>query len=335
MPDPASKRFQPVENNVSLPKLEESILEFWREKDIYDRSLQQREGAEKYVFFEGPPTANGKPHPGHCLTRAIKDVFPRYKTMKGFYCRRKAGWDTHGLPVEVEVCKELGIHSKEDIEEYGVEPFIHKCQQSVFTYMKNWEQLTERLGFWVKLDDAYVTYHKSYVESVWWSLKTLFDNDLLYQGHKIIWWWAQGGTALSSGEVGEGYKTVMDPSVYVLFPLVDRPNTSLLVWTTTPWTLPSNQFAAVNKDIEYSTVYDPELDQNIVFASDLVEKISEKVKRELEVKSTEPGSSLLGERYLPPFDYYYKDQGDQTGTCLLYTSPSPRDATLSRMPSSA
>ena len=160
MPDPASKRFQPVENNVSLPKLEESILEFWREKDIYDRSLQQREGAEKYVFFEGPPTANGKPHPGHCLTRAIKDVFPRYKTMKGFYCRRKAGWDTHGLPVEVEVCKELGIHSKEDIEEYGVEPFIHKCQQSVFTYMKNWEQLTERLGFWVKLDDAYVTYHK-------------------------------------------------------------------------------------------------------------------------------------------------------------------------------
>ena len=141
MPDPASKRFQPVENNVSLPKLEESILEFWREKDIYDRSLQQREGAEKYVFFEGPPTANGKPHPGHCLTRAIKDVFPRYKTMKGFYCRRKAGWDTHGLPVEVEVCKELGIHSKEDIEEYGVEPFIHKCQQSVFTYMKNWDCL--------------------------------------------------------------------------------------------------------------------------------------------------------------------------------------------------
>ena len=127
MSDPASKRFQPVENNVSLPKLEESILEFWREKDIYDRSLQQREGAEKYVFFEGPPTANGKPHPGHCLTRAIKDVFPRYKTMKGFYCRRKAGWDTHGLPVEVEVCKELGIHSKEDIEEYGIEPFIHKC----------------------------------------------------------------------------------------------------------------------------------------------------------------------------------------------------------------
>ncbi|MDB2686138.1 isoleucine--tRNA ligase [Mariniblastus sp.] len=314
MPDPASKRFQPVENNVSLPNLEESILEFWREKKIYDRSLEQRTGQQKYVFFEGPPTANGKPHPGHCLTRAIKDLFPRYKTMQGFFCRRKAGWDTHGLPVEVEVCKELGIHSKEDIEDYGVEPFIHKCQQSVFTYMKNWEQLTERLGFWVKLDDAYVTYHQSYVESVWWSLKTLFDNDLLYQGHKIIWWWAQGGTALSSGEVGEGYKTVMDPSIYVLFPLVDRPDTSLLVWTTTPWTMPSNQFAAVNKKIEYATVYDPELDQNIVLAADLVEKISEKVKRELEVKSTEKGLSLVGERYVPPFDYFYKDQADETGT---------------------
>jgi isoleucyl-tRNA synthetase len=314
MSDSAQKRFQPVENNVSLPNLEENILEFWRENKIYDRSLQQREGAPKYVFFEGPPTANGKPHPGHCLTRAIKDVFPRYKTMRGHYCQRKAGWDTHGLPVEVEVCKELGIHSKEDIEAYGVEPFIQKCQQSVFKYMRHWEQLTERLGFWVKLDDAYVTYHQSYVESVWWSLKTLFDNDLLYQGHKIIWWWAQGGTALSSGEVGEGYRTVMDPSVYVLFPLVDRPNTSLLVWTTTPWTLPSNQFAAVNRDIEYATVYDSELDQNVVMAADLVDKIGEKVKRELEVKSTEKGDALVGQRYLPPFDFFHKTMGDQTGT---------------------
>ena len=180
-------------------------------------------------FFEGPPTANGKPHPGHCLTRAIKDLFPRYKTMQGYYCERKAGWDTHGLPVEVEVCKELGIHSKEDIEKYGVEPFIQLCQKSVWQYMKEWERLTERLAFWVKLDEAYVTYHKSYVESVWWSLKNLFDRGLLYQGHKIIWWWAQGGTALSSGEVGQGYKTVMDPSVFVLFPLVDQENTSLLV----------------------------------------------------------------------------------------------------------
>lgn len=308
-----SCKFHPVENNASFPKQEEAILEFWRQNSIYDQSLTKRQNGPKYVFFEGPPTANGKPHPGHCLTRAIKDLFPRYKTMRGYYCERKAGWDTHGLPVEVEVCKELGIHSKEEIEEFGVEPFIHKCQQSVWQYMQQWEQLTERLGFWVKLDDAYVTYHQSYVESVWWSLKNLYDRGLLYQGHKIIWWWAQGGTALSSGEVGQGYKTVMDPSVYVLFPLVDRENTSLLVWTTTPWTLPSNQFAAVNEKIEYATVYDPELDQNIVFAKDLVEPIGQKLKRELEIKSTEPGSSLVGERYLPPFNYYYNELGETTG----------------------
>ena len=308
-----SSMFRPVESNHSFPNSEEKILEFWREHSIYDQSLSQREGQPRYVFYEGPPTANGKPHPGHCLTRAIKDVFPRYKTMRGFFCERKAGWDTHGLPVEVEVCKELGIHSKEDIEEYGVEPFIQRCQQSVWQYMQQWERLTERLGFWVKLEDAYVTYHQSYVESVWWSLKNLFDRGLLYQGHKIIWWWAQGGTALSAGEVGQGYKTVMDPSVYVLFPLVDRENTSLLVWTTTPWTLPSNQFAAVNENIEYATVYDPELKQNVVFAKDLVEKISTKVKRELEVKSTEMGTSLVGERYIPPFDYYHKTLGDKQG----------------------
>ena len=308
-----AKKFQPVEPSPNFPKQEEQILEFWKSESIYDLALKGRSGGENYVFYEGPPTANGKPHPGHCLTRAIKDLFPRYKTMQGFYCERKAGWDTHGLPVEVEVCKELGIHSKEDIEAHGIEPFIQKCQQSVWQYMQDWEQLTERLGFWVKLENAYVTYHKSYVESVWWSLKNLFDRDLLYEGHKIIWWWAQGGTALSSGEVGQGYKTVMDPSVYVLFPLLDQENTSLLVWTTTPWTLPSNQFAAVHPEIEYATVFDPELNQNLVFAKDLVEKIGEKMKRELEIKSTCKGSDLIGKRYQPPFDYYYAELGDKKG----------------------
>ena len=253
-------------SKFNFPENEVTTLDFWKKNEIYQKSLDQRRGGPKYVFFEGPPTANGKPHPGHCLTRAIKDIFPRYKTMKGYYCERKAGWDTHGLPVETEVCKAMGIHSKDEIEEFGVEPFIHRCQQSVWKYMQQWERLTERLGFWVKLDEAYVTYHKSYVESVWWSLKNLFQRDLLYQGHKIIWWWAQGGTALSSGEVGEGYREVADPSVFVLFPLLDRENTNLLVWTTTPWTLPSNQFAAVHNEIEYATVYDAELDTNIVLA---------------------------------------------------------------------
>ena len=239
--------FQEVAGQASFPDQEEKILRFWKENRIYEKSLEQRADSPKFVFYEGPPTANGMPHPGHCLTRAIKDVFPRYKTMRGYLCQRKAGWDTHGLPVEVEVCKELGIHSKEQIESYGVEPFIQKCQQSVWRYMKEWERLTERLGFWVNLDEAYVTYHQSYVESVWWSLKNFFDRGLLYQGHKIVWWWAQGGTALSSGEVGQGYREVADPSVFVKFPLVEDPSTSLLVWTTTPWTLPSNQWAAVHQ----------------------------------------------------------------------------------------
>lgn len=305
--------FQPVDNNVSFPELELQILEFWREHRIYARSLEQRAGAEPFVFYEGPPTANGMPHPGHCLTRAIKDLFPRYQTMRGRLCTRKAGWDTHGLPVEVEVCKELGIHSKEDIEAYGVEPFIQLCQRSVWRYMQEWEKLTERLGFWIRLDQAYVTYHQSYIESVWWSLKNLFDRGLLYQGHKIVWWWAQGGTALSSGEVGQGYKTVADPSVYVLFPLVDQPGTSLLVWTTTPWTLPSNQFAAVHPELEYATVLDPESGQRIILAAELVEKTAEKARRELKVLSTCRGSELVGRRYLPPFGFYYSRLGNTTG----------------------
>ena len=160
--------------------------------------------------------------------------------MTGYYCHRKGGWDTHGLPVEAEVCKELGIHTKAEIEAYGVEKFIRLCQQSVFRYTKEWEELTRRLGFWINLEEAYVTYHQSYVESVWWALATLFDRGLLYQGHKIVWWWPQGGTALSSGEVGQGYREVDDPSITVRFRLKGKPKTSFLAWTTTPWTLPSN-----------------------------------------------------------------------------------------------
>jgi isoleucyl-tRNA synthetase len=305
--------FAPVPSSVDFPRLEEEVLAFWKERRIYEQSLQQRADAPKFVFYEGPPTANGLPHPGHCLTRAIKDLFPRYRTMRGQLCERKGGWDTHGLPVEVEVCKELGIHSKDEIEAYGVEPFIHKCQESVWRYMKEWERLTERLGFWIHLDEAYVTYHQSYVESVWWSLKNLFDRGLLYRGHKIVWWWAQGGTALSSGEVGQGYREVADPSVYVLFPLVDQPDTSLLVWTTTPWTLPSNQFAAVHPDLHYATVVDSETGQRLIVAEGLVPAIAAKVKRELKCESVCRGSDLIGRRYVPPFDYYHRTQGDQTG----------------------
>lgn len=309
--------FEAVSSSPSFPEIEETILAFWKDRGIYEKSLNQRAKAPKFVFYEGPPTANGLPHPGHCLTRAIKDVFPRYKTMRGFLCERKAGWDTHGLPVEVEVCKELGIHSKEEIEEFGVEPFIQKCQQSVWRYMQEWERLTERIGFWIRLDEAYVTYHQSYVESVWWSLKNLFDRGLLYQGHKIVWWWAQGGTALSAGEVGQGYRETADPSVFVKFPLLDdagsKTDTSLIVWTTTPWTLPSNQFAAVHPQLQYATVVDNESGEKYILAADLVEAVAAKAKREFTVEGTQLGEDLLGRRYLPPFDYYYKNHGNAEG----------------------
>ena len=308
--------FRAVKTDVKFPKQEESILKFWKDNDIYKKSLLLRQGSKPFVFYEGPPTANGLPHPGHCLTRAIKDLFPRYRTMRGYWCNRKAGWDTHGLPVEVEVCKELGIHSKEEIEKFGVEPFIAKCQQSVWRYMQEWERVTERLGFWIDLSEAYVTYHQSYVESVWWSLKNLFDRGLLYRGHKIVWWWAQGGTALSAGEVGQGYREVADPSVYVRFPLVDQPNTSLIVWTTTPWTLPSNQFAAVHEGIQYAFCTDPESKDTLIVAADLVKSLGEKIKRELTVVKTVAGSELVGLRYMPPFDYYYSKLGASVGNLV-------------------
>ncbi|HEX4144517.1 MAG TPA: isoleucine--tRNA ligase [Pirellulales bacterium] len=305
--------FQPVPSSVHFPTLEAEIGEFWRRERIYEQSLERPAPNGQFIFYEGPPTANGMPHPGHCLTRAIKDLFPRYRTMRGYHCERKAGWDTHGLPVEVEVCKELGIHSKEEIEAYGVEPFIHKCQQSVWRYMREWEKLTERIGFWIRLDEAYVTYHQSYVESVWWALKNLFDRGLLYQGHKIVWWWAQGGTALSAGEVGQGYREVADPSVYVRFPLVDRPDTSLLVWTTTPWTLPSNQFAAVHPTLDYALVADEQSGQKLIVAIALLDALRSKSGLELPVQETLKGAELVGLRYQPPFDYYYKTLGERQG----------------------
>ncbi|HNY87845.1 MAG TPA: class I tRNA ligase family protein, partial [Candidatus Hydrogenedentes bacterium] len=251
--------FDPVPPDFSFAGSERDISRFWKDGDIYAKSLARRREGKPFVFYEGPPTANGLPHPGHCLTRTIKDIFPRYKTMDGRYCERKAGWDTHGLPVEIEVCKELGIMDggKAAIEAYGVEKFNRACVESVFRYQKEWENLTDRIGFWVNLDEAYVTFHQSYVESVWWSLRQLFDRGLLYQGHKVVWWWAQGGTALSAGEVGEGYRDVDDPAITVRLPLTPESaerlgvpgETSLLVWTTTPWTLSSNCAACVGPDI--------------------------------------------------------------------------------------
>lgn len=309
----SSAVFSPVGAEINFPACEAAVLAFWKENRIFHKTLRaesRRTGPSKgtFVFYEGPPTANGMPHNGHVLTRAVKDVFPRYKTMLGFDVPRKAGWDTHGLPVEVEVEKELRIHGKADIERYGVEPFTHRCIASVFRYTDAWEKLTDRIGFWVDLEEAYVTYHKSYVESVWWALGELFKKELLYRGEKVVWWWAQGGTALSSAEVGLGYKTVDDPSVFVAFPIAaesaDSPwnGVSLCVWTTTPWTLPSNMYAAVRGDLDYALV--DAGDQKFIVASGLREGLEQKFGRPLPVLRTMKGDDLVGLKYTPPFSIY-------------------------------
>ena len=309
MSKPSKPLFQKADPIVDFPEVEKRIGDFWREHDIFKKSLDLRRGGKPFVFHEGPPTANGVPHNGHVLTRVSKDVFLRYRTMRGNYVPRRAGWDTHGLPVEVEVEKELGIHGKEEIEKYGVEDFISRCIDSVFRYTKEWERMTERIGFWVDLSAAYVTYHRSYVESVWWALSELFRKDLLYRGHKVVWWWAQGGTALSSAEVGLGYKPVDDPSVYVRFPLIDEPDTSLLIWTTTPWTLPSNMYAAVRPEVDYVVVgYDG---SKLIVAAALLEALEGKIGERLIVERELKGSELVGKRYRPPFEDYYRKYGDR------------------------
>jgi isoleucyl-tRNA synthetase len=296
--------FLTVRSELDFPADEARILAFWKEHGIFKKTLTaatRATGPSKgtYVFYEGPPTANGMPHNGHVLTRAVKDVFPRFQTMRGYDVPRKAGWDTHGLPVEVEVEKELRIHGKAEIEKYGVKPFISKCIDSVFRYTEAWEKLTDKIGFWVDTETAYVTYHKSYVESVWWALSELHKKGLLYRGHRVCWWWPQGGTALSAAEVGWNYKTVDDPSAFVAFPLADDPDTALLAWTTTPWTLPSNGYAAVRADFEYAVVSG--WSKKLVVAKDLVEGLAKKLKRDLTVERTLKGSELVGKRYKPPF----------------------------------
>jgi isoleucyl-tRNA synthetase len=300
--------FSKVSQTLNFPQEEEQTLRFWKEKQIFAKSLAQTKDGKSFVFFEGPPTANGMPHNGHVLTRVMKDVFPRYKTMRGFQVERKAGWDTHGLPVEVEVEKELRIHGKAAIEAYGIEPFVKKCIDSVFRYQEPWANLTDRIGFWVDLESAYVTYHKSYVESVWWALAELNKKGLLYEGHKVVWWWAQGGTALSSGEVGQGYKTVDDPSAFVLFPLAagqgDLAGANLLAWTTTPWTLPSNMYAAVNAQFTYALI---ELKgKKLLVAESLVPALAKKVGAEAVVLRTLKGAELVGLAYVPPFTFFEK-----------------------------
>jgi isoleucyl-tRNA synthetase len=307
MSDRERRIFEPVATELDFPAEEARVLAFWKERGVFARSLRaetRHTGPARgtFSFYEGPPTANGMPHNGHVLTRCIKDLLPRYRTMCGYDVPRKAGWDTHGLPVEVEVEKDLGIHGKADIEAYGVEPFIARCIESVFRYTEAWERNTEKIGYWIDLGDAYVTYHQSYVESVWWALAELHRKGLLYRGHRVCWWWPQGGTALSAAEVGSNYKTVDDPSCYVALELVDAPGSSLCVWTTTPWTLPSNGYAAVHPGLEYVEV--EHKGGSLVVAAALREALAQKFGAPLAIKRALRGAELVGRRYRPCFDTF-------------------------------
>ena len=303
-------RYPPVDSAQSFPALEEGVLARWRERDVFHESVRRREGATPYVFYEGPPTANGRPGSHHVLSRIFKDVFPRYRTMRGYEVHRKAGWDCHGLPVELEIERELGISSKADIERYGIAEFNARCRASVLTYIEEWNRLTERIGFWIDTDDAYFTLDNDYIESVWWSLAEVWRKGLLYEGHKVVPYCPRCGTALSSHEVAQGYRDVVDPSVYVRFPVRDERGVSLLGWTTTPWTLLSNAALAVNPEVTYVRARVGE--EILILAEALLERV---LGEGAEVLARMPGSGLAGIAYEPPFPYI-DDYGSRGHTVL-------------------
>ena len=293
-------RWKPVGPASDWTSMEERVLAGWREGDVFNRSVEMRRGADPYVFYEGPPTANGRPGSHHVLSRVFKDIFPRFHTMRGRYVERKAGWDCHGLPVELEVEKQLGISGKPEIEAYGIAEFNARCRESVGEYLDEWERLTERIGFWVDTSQAYRTMDTDYVESVWWSLATLHQKGLVYESDKVVPYCPRCGTALSSHEVAQGYKDVTDPSIYVKFPLHSGQSAgeglSLLVWTTTPWTLPANQAAAINPGTDYAVVVDG--DERLVMAEALVPAV---MGEGAVVERVMPASELAGAQYDPPF----------------------------------
>jgi isoleucyl-tRNA synthetase len=302
--------FEPVDPKQSFPALEERVLARWREEGVFERSLAARADAPVWSFYEGPPTANGKPGSHHVFARVFKDVYPRYKTMCGYRVPRKAGWDCHGLPVELEVEKQLGISSKQEIEELGIAEFNQRCRESVFEYVEDWNKLTERVGVWIDLDNPYVTLEDDYIESVWWSLKKFWDEERLYEGHKVVPYCPRCGTALSSHEVAQGYEDVKDPSIYVRFPLLDD-DASLLVWTTTPWTLPGNVAVAVAPEVTY--VRARVEDETLILAEPLVERV---LGEGAEVLDRFPGSDLVGRAYKGPV-FALDDGGPQNAFTVL------------------
>lgn len=327
--------FKAVNARVDIQKLERDQLNFWREKKIFQRTMQERQGGPTFVFYEGPPTANGKPGSHHVLARSFKDMFPRYKVMRGYYCLRSGGWDTHGLPVEIEVEKELGLKHKHEVEEYGIAAFNEKCRSSVLRYLTDWEKFTERIGFWVDLDNAYVTFSNDYIQSVWWILKQFWEKNLLFQGYKVVPYCTRCGTPLSSHELAQGYEEVEDPSVFVRFPMKDKPGVYFLVWTTTPWTLPGNVALAVGADIDYVQVEGPAPEggkENLILAAALMEKALVHPENYKVVKRFK-GKDLVNQHYNPLYtfmpvekDYAYVVAGDfvstEDGSGIVHIAPA-------------
>lgn len=318
--------YKKVDSGMNFCEREKDVIEFWKQNKIFEKSVETNKGKESFSFYDGPPTANGKPHIGHILTRVMKDIIPRYKTMKGYYVARKAGWDTHGLPVELEVEKMLGIDGKPEIEKYGIEPFIKKCKESVWKYKGEWEKMSDRVGYWVDMDNPYITYDDNYIESVWWAVKTIADKGLIYKGHKIVPYCPRCGTALSSHEVAQGYKDVKEKSVFVKF---KRKNNDgyFLAWTTTPWTLPSNVALCMNADENYVEI---KADGEIyVLAEALVSSLFENY----EVISTKKGKDYEYEEYIPLYNcndtkkkaYYVTNDPYVTltdGTGIVHIAPA-------------
>ena len=321
--------YDKVSTSLNFVEREKEVLNFWKENHIVEKTFESRQGSDVFTFFDGPPTANGRPHIGHVETRAIKDLIPRYKTMKGYQVTRKAGWDTHGLPVELEVEKQLGINGKPQIEQYGIEPFIQKCKESVWKYKTEWEQMSDRVGYWADMEHPYVTYDDNYIESEWWSLKRIAEKGLLYKGHKVVPYCPRCGTALSSHEVAQGYKDVTETSVYVKFKVKGAENTYLLAWTTTPWTLPSNVALVVNAVEDY--VYAEKDGLTYIMAAALCASV---LGEDAKVVKTVKGQELVGMDYEPlyPFAGQTKQRGWYVvadsyvtltdGTGIVHTAPA-------------
>ena len=328
--------FQPVSPKLDIQKLESEVLNFWKRENIFQKSMDSRKNGQRYVFYEGPPTANGKPGSHHVLARVFKDMFPRYHAMRGKFVLRRGGWDCHGLPVEIEVEKQLGFSGKEQIEKYGIAEFNARCRKSAFDYIQDWERMTERIGFWVDLKTAYVTYENEYIESVWWILKQFWDKGLLYQGFKVVPYCARCGTPLSDHEVSLGYEDdTEDPSVFVRFPLKDEPGTSFLVWTTTPWTLPGNVALAVHPEVLYLKVErktgENGSTERLIIAKDLADKVLG--EGQYTIVGDYKGRELKGKRYSPLYSFlpfegkaHYVVLGDfvttDDGTGVVHQAPA-------------